>query len=126
MYVGTLCVRNIRCKHERGVSYHKECKKVRTPARTTARGTGHSHRMWIALSDARERRPVPSYMPDVLWRDTRTWTILAPGAKQNWPTPADNQYIKKMYAALRELRRHNVDQDAREEHRARMHKILAM
>ena len=82
--------------------------------------------MWIELSNARNRRSVASYTPDVLWRDTRTRTILAPGAKQNWPTPADNQYIKKMHAALRELRRHNVDQDAREEHRARMHKILTM
>ena len=30
---------------------------------------------------------------EAVWRDPRTGTILAPGAIQNWPTKADQNFI---------------------------------
>ena len=29
------------------------------------------------------------------WRDARTGVRLAPGAKRNWPSAADDEYIRK-------------------------------
>lgn len=39
------------------------------------------------------------------WRDPRTAVILAHGATQNWPTPADHTYMKKEQAKLTEAKR---------------------
>ena len=30
-----------------------------------------------------------------MWRDPRTKTILAPGAVQNWPTPKEEEEMKR-------------------------------
>lgn len=34
---------------------------------------------------------------DEKWKDPRTGTILAPGAVQNWPSPSDEAFIKRIY-----------------------------
>ena len=46
------------------------------------------------------RRPMfaqPNALESV-WKDPYTQTILAPGARQNWPTKGDEKYLKELNA----------------------------
>ena len=56
--------------------------------------------------DARRHKDIASPSDDIPWRDRRTGTILASGAKQNWPTAEEERYLKRLYEADREQQKH--------------------
>lgn len=46
------------------------------------------------------RRPMFAQLNalESVWKDPYTQTILAPGARQNWPTKGDEKYLKELNA----------------------------
>ena len=75
--------------------------------------------------DARRHKDIASPSDDIPWRDRRTGTILASGAKQNWPTAEEERYLKRLNKADREQQKQDLKILACEAHAARVAKFMA-
>lgn len=57
------------------------------------------------------RRPMFAQLNSLesVWKDPYTQTILAPGARQNWPRKGDEEYLKTLNAQLAQARKREVE-----------------